>query len=56
MPKKSAQKIGLSQQKQAIRPSEKVFYNLQTKNSCKIIAQNEESRKEVIFNSRTFEK
>ncbi len=56
MPKNSSPKIALTQQKRALKPSEKYFYNLPTKNSCKIISPNEENRKEVIFNSRRFEK
>ena len=56
MPQNSAIKMGLAQQKQNLKLILKIFYNLPTKNSCKIISPNEENRKEVIFNSRRFEK
>ena len=56
MPQNSAIKMGLAQQKQDLKLILKIFYNLPTKNSCKIIAPNEENRKEVIFNSCRFEK
>lgn len=56
MPKNFTIKMGLAQQKQDLKLILKIFYNLPTKNSCKIKSQNEENRKEVIFNSRRFEK